>query len=549
MRIETALVERGPSGPLRRSVRTRGERVTRVGRGLLALVPVAFLAVFFVWPVGAILARGLWHHGSVDLRAFSDTLSEPGLLRVLRFTVWQAVLSTLLTLAIGLPLAAAVSRVRFPGRALVRALVIVPFVLPTIVVATAFRSLGVERSLPAILLAHCFFNLAVVVRVVGTSWETLDRRTTDAARTLGAGPVRTFWSVTVPALRPALVAAAAIVFLFCFTSFGVILVLGGPTFATLETEIYRRTAEMLDLRSAAVLSIVQLLAVASTLVVAGAMSGRAGRRRVVRVAPVPPRGISGRILTAAAVLPGLTLVLVPVIELIRRSFAGGAVGWSQLGRVTPGFTASPFHAIRTSLGIACTATVIAVTLGLALATAVTRRRRSRLGRVGEVGVLLPLGISAVTVGFGFLIVFDAPPLDLRTSWWIVPIAHALIALPFVVRTAVPLLRAVDPHQREVASVLGASPRRVWLEIDRRVITRAAAVAAGFAFAISLGEFGATLFIVRPETTTVPIAIYRFLARPGVTNSAQAFVLATILMLLTASIAFAGDRVHARAERH
>jgi thiamine transport system permease protein len=325
-------------------------------------------------------------------------------------------------------------------------------------------------------------------------------------------------------------------------------VLGGPTFATLETEIYRRTAELLDLRTAAVLSIVQLLAVVGTLAVAGVTAGRAGLRRVAPVERVRLRR-GRRLPVALAVLPGLLLVVVPVAELVRRSLADRAVGWTHLDRVTEGFTVSPLHAVATSLWIACTATVIAVALGLALATAVTRRRRSRLGRVGEAAVLLPLGVSAVTVGFGFLIVFDSPPLDLRTSWWIVPIAHALIALPFVVRTAVPLLRAVDPHQREVAAVLGASPRRVWREIDLRVITRAAAVAAGFAFAISLGEFGATLFIVRPETTTVPIAIYRYLARPGATNLAEAYTLATVLMVVTASIAFAGDRVRTRAGRH
>jgi thiamine transport system permease protein len=522
---------------------------SRAARVILALVPVAFLAVFFVWPVGAILARGLWHDGALDLGAFGDTLREPGLLHVIRFTVWQAALSTVLTLAIGLPLAAVVSRVQFPGRALVAALVIVPFVLPTIVVATAFRSLGVERSLGAILLAHCFFNLAVVVRVVGASWETLDRRTTDAARVLGAGPLRTFWSVTLPALRASLVAAGSIVFLFCFTSFGIILVLGGPTFATLETEIYRQTAELLDLRTAAVLSVLQLVAVVAALVVAGVMGGRAGRRGVGRIDRVRLRTPFRRVLATLAVLPGLALVTVPVVELVRRSLADDAVGYSRLNRVTEGFSASPLHAIATSLGIAIAATVIAVTLGLALATAVTRRRRSRLGRIGELAVVLPLGVSAVTVGFGFLIVFDTPPLDLRTSWWIVPIAHALIALPFVVRTAVPLLRDIDPHLREAAALLGASPRRVWREVDLRVIARAAAVAAGFAFAISLGEFGATLFIVRPETTTVPIAIYRFLGRPGATNTAQAFALATILMVLTGLVALAGDRVHSRGSRH
>jgi thiamine transport system permease protein len=518
---------------------------------LLALAPLAFLVVFFVWPVGAILARGLWHDGSLDLAAFSDILREPGTLHVLRFTVWQATLSTALTLLVGLPLTAVVSRVRFAGRSIVHALVIVPFVLPTIVVATAFRSLGIERSLGAILLAHCFFNLAVVVRVVGSSWETLDRRTTDAARVLGCGPARTFWSVTVPALRSALVAAASIVFLFCFTSFGVILVLGGPTFATLETEIYRNTAQLLDLRTAAVLSIVQLVAVIAALVVAGVTSGRAGRtRRIAAVRRQRLRTGRSRVLALLAVAPGLALVVIPVVELVRRSLADDAVGWTRLDRLTSGFPASPINAIRTSLTIACVATVIAVALGLALATAVTAgQRRSRLGRLGEMIVVLPLGVSAVTVGFGFLIVFDTPPFDLRTSWWIVPIAHALIALPFVVRTAVPLLRAIDPHQREAAAILGASPRRVWREVDLRVIARAAAVAAGFAFAISLGEFGATLFIVRPETTTVPIAIYRFLGRPGATNAAQAFALATILMLLTGLVALVGDRVQGRrAER-
>ncbi|MGZ4711641.1 MAG: ABC transporter permease [Acidimicrobiia bacterium] len=521
-----------------------------VGALALAVVPLAFLGVFFVWPVGAILARGLWHRGSLDLHALSAVVDDPGLWHVARFTAWEALLSTGLTLLVGLPATAVLSRTRVPGRAALRALLVVPFVLPTIVVATAFRSLGIERSLGAILLAHCFFNVAVVVRVVGTTWESLDDRELEAARVLGAGPVRAWCAVTLPALRAAIAAAASIVFLFSFTSFGVILVLGGPRFATLETEIYRQTAELLDLRTAAVLSIVQLLAVVAALLVAAAMSGRAVVHTRAR-ATGPPRGAQPRrrgrrgAMALAGLAPAVVLVAAPVLELVRRSLAHGADGYHRLDVTTPGFTDSPLHAIGTSILIACTATVLATSLGIALATAVTRRRRSRLARFGELVVVLPLGVSAVTVGFGFLIVFDAPPLDLRTSWWIIPIAHALVALPFVVRTAVPVLRAVDPHQRDAAAVLGASPARVWREIDLRAITRAAAVAAGFAFAISLGEFGATLFIVRPETTTVPVAIYRLLGRPGATNTDLAMALAVILMALTALAALAGDAVGVR----
>ena len=514
----------------------------RGGRALLTALPLAFLAIFFLWPVAAILGRGLSRNGSLDLSPLGDVLGDSSLRHVVAFTIWQAALSTVATLAIGLPAAGALSRYRFRGRGLLVAVLTMPFVLPTVVVATAFRSLGVEGSLLAIVVAHTFFNLAIVVRVVGVSWRSLDPREEDAARVLGAGPVSTFTTVTLPALRPAIVAAASIVFLFCFTSFGVILILGGPRFATLETEIYRQTAQLLDLRTAAALSIVQLVAVVAALAVAGAMSGRV-RRSTRRAAPrAIPTGLRSRLFVGGALVPAFALVAVPLIDLAWKSLAHQAYGYSHLTTTPLGAPGSPLHAVGTSIQIACVATVIAVALGLALAGAVTRPgRRSRIARATELVVVLPLGVSAVTVGFGFLIVFDTPPLDLRTSWWILPIAHALVALPFVVRSTVPVLRAIDPHQREAGALLGARPWQVWREIDLRVVARAAAIAAGFAFAISLGEFGATLFIVRPETTTVPVAIFRFLSRPGATNVDQAMALATILMVLTGLVALVGER--------
>ena len=514
----------------------------RLGRALLVGVPLAFLGVFFLWPVVAILGRGFTVRGSLDVSPLGDVLGDASLRHVVWFTIEQAVISTVATLAIALPATAVLSRHRFRGRALIVAGLTMPFVLPTVVVATAFRALGVQGSLAAIVIAHTFFNVAVVVRVVGSSWRGLSRTEEDAARVLGASPWRMFVTVTLPALRPAIIAAASIVFLFCFTSFGVILILGGPQFATLETEIYRQTAQLLDLRTAAALSVVQLAAVVSALIVAGTMTGRA--QRVSR--PAAPRrlpvGRRARLLLAASVLPALVLVAIPSLDLLRQSFADHAYGYTHLGTLPLGAPETSAVALLNSLRIATVATLMAVLLGLALATALTRPgRRDPSARVAQSLVVLPLGVSAVTVGFGFLIVFDAPPVDLRTSWWIIPIAHALVALPFVVRATVPVLRAIDPRQREAAALLGAPPWRVWREIDLRAIRRAAAVAAGFAFAISLGEFGATLFIVRPDTTTVPVAIYRFLSRPGATNVDQAMALAAILMVITGLVAFVGER--------
>ena len=183
--------------------------------------------------------------------------------------------------------------------------------------------------------------------------------------------------------------------------------------------------------------------------------------------------------------------------------------------------------------------LIAVVVGGLAAFAVARSRRSA---PLNTALALPLGVSAVTVGFGFLIALDEPPLDLRTSWILVPIAHALVAIPFVVRTAAPVLRSVDPRLREAAAVLGAPPRRVWREVDLPIATRALLAAAGFAFAISLGEFGATVFIARPQSPTLPIVIFRLLGQPGAANFGAAMAASTILMALTAAAMLAIERV-------
>ena len=190
---------------------------------------------------------------------------------------------------------------------------------------------------------------------------------------------------------------------------------------------------------------------------------------------------------------------------------------------------SPLEAAGTSLRYAAIATVIAVVVGGCGAFALARRRSAAL----DTTISLPLGVSAVTVGFGFLIALDEPPLDLRTSWVLVPIAQALVAIPFVVRTMIPVLRSIDPRLREAASTLGASPARVWREVDLPIVARAGLVATGFAFAISLGEFGATLFIVRPDTPTLPVEIFRLLGRPGATNFGAAMAASVLLMTITA----------------
>lgn len=238
-------------------------------------------------------------------------------------------------------------------------------------------------------------------------------------------------------------------------------------------------------------------------------------------------------------LTALLLILLPLGVLVERSFdgpGGYGLGYYEALQSAGGsgstFLVPPLEAVGNSLQYAFVATLIALVVG-GLAAAALTRRAGRLVRGFDALLMLPLGVSAVTVGFGFLITLDKPPLDLRTSWILVPLAQALVGVPFVVRTMLPVLRAVDDRLREAAAVLGASPLRAWREVDLPLVRRAVLVAAGFAFAVSLGEFGATVFIARPDNPTLPVAVARLLGRSGELNYGQAMALSTILMLVCA----------------
>jgi thiamine transport system permease protein len=525
-----------------------------VVRAARIAVPLAFLAVFFGWPVFAILSR------SFRAGALADALGDEALRRVAWFTVWQALVSTGLTLLAGLPAAYVVARFDIPGRRLFRAFVTVPFVMPTVVVATAFlvllrpggpfAFLHWDRGVAPMIVAHVFFNLAVVIRTVGGFWSNLDPRREDAARMLGASRVRTFLHVTLPLLMPAILAASVIVFLFTFTSFGVALLLGDPAHPTIEVEVYRQAALVFDLPTAAALAIVQLAAVAAVVyLLSRAQERRAVNQRLVAIGDASRRPRWGERLLAAGVLGFTTLFLaLPLAVLVWRSFHVGD-HWSlafyrALGSSSSSSTlfVSPWTAIRNSLVFAAAATLLALFVG-GLASFAVASRPGRGARVVDSLLMLPLGTSAVTVGFGFLVAFER--WDLSSSAALIPIAHAVIAIPFVIRTVVPALRSIDPRLRDAAAMLGASPSAVWREVDLPIVSRAFLVAAGFCAAVSLGEFGATTFIARPDTPTVPIAISRFLARPGTLGAGQSLAMSVILMVMTAVIVLALERVRVR----
>jgi thiamine transport system permease protein len=456
------------------------------------------------------------------------------------------------------------ARYRFRGKRLLWSALLVPFVLPTVVVGVAMlgvygpggvSGITLSGTIWAILIAHVFFNYAVVVRTVGSAWSTVSPAGEDAARMLGANSWQVFRGVILPLLRPAITSAASIVFLFSFTSFGIVLILGGIRQRTIEVEIYEQTARFLNLDVAAALTLIQLIGVVAILI----WFSRSQDRRSVSFEQHSatstervPLGFRQRLFVSVNLAFMAALLAAPLLVLLVRSFSTPQ-GWGfdfyrSLGDTRSGSTSfvAPIDALRNSVVFAVEATVIAVVLGACASWAIAGtdlvRSPTRWTRWADVALMIPLGTSAVTVGFGFLITFDESPMNLRSSLWLVPLAQAIVALPFVVRLLVPALRSIDPAMRESAALLGASPRRVWTTVDLPIVSRALAAAVGFAFAVSMGEFGATVFLARPDRPTLPVAIYRALGRPGAQNFGQAMALSTLLMVLTIGVLLMVDRL-------
>jgi thiamine transport system permease protein len=526
-----------------------------------ALVPLLVLGAFFVLPVWGMLSRGFAQDGHLDLGGVLDVLTRPEIQRAVWFTLWTSTLATAIACALGLPAAFALHRVAVPGRTLVRAVLVVPFVLPTVVVGVAFEqligaggplaSLHLDTGPFAIVAGLVFFNASVVIRVVGGAWESLDPRAGEAAAALGASPWQVLRDVTLPALRPAIVSAATVVFLFCATAFGIVLTLGGLRYSSVETQIYLLTTNLLDLQGAAALSVLQLVVVVG-LLLAAARARRTPDGTVARSRARVRRVTRTDVPALLATLLLLVLVVAPLSSLVVASLrVDGA--WSlesYRALQTPGdhqaLLVPVTTAVVNSLRIAVDATWMSLLLGLTVAAIVTRRSRTgaerRLRAVFDGLFMLPLGVSAVTLGFGFLITLGSPPLDLRDSPLLIPVAQALVALPLVVRVLVPVLAGIDDRLRQAASTLGASPYRAILVVDLPAIWKPLLAAAGFAFACSLGEFGATSFLVRDDRPTLPVVIFRLIGHPGDLNYGMALAASVVLGGTTALVMFAVERL-------
>jgi len=513
---------------------------------LLVAGPAIGLCVFYVWPFTTLLTAAL------DEGAIRAVVGRSRTWSIVWFTTWQAVASTTITIVVGLVPAWVIARFDFAARRFLLSLLTAVFVLPTVVMGAAFLALlpdSLDRTVWAVIGAHVVFNLAVVVRTVGTVWEHLPVDMEHAASTLGASPLVVFREITLPLIRPAVTAAAAIIFLFTFTSFGVIRVLGAPGTRTIEVEVWRRATQLGQVDQAAVLALLQLLVLGLLAVWSSVSARRHSRALELRplTRPQRPRTRRERLLVAVTASATMTVALTPLLALVVKSLSTPRgwtfSAWTGLGsaEVRPGLSVGidPLDALVNSVQTAAWTTLFATVAGALASLGIVAAGRT--GRILDAGLLLPIGTSAVTIGFGMLIAFDTAPFDWRSTWWIVPVGHALVAVPFVVRSTLAVLRAVDPQLSLAAATLGATPTRAWREVVVPHLWRPLAVGAALAAAISLGEFGATSFLSRSGGETLPIAIEQLLGRTGSLLQAKGYALAAVLAAATIAIVMLVDR--------
>lgn len=536
------------------------------GTWLLA-VPLVFMGAFYFFPLGKLINLAFSQSGSV----INKPINWQIITGATGFTFFQAGLSTILTILLGLPAAYLFGRFNFPGKNTLRIASTLPFILPTVVVAAGFNALigpkgwlnlvlmevlssskpviNIQNTLAAILLAHVFYNTSIVIRIVGSALAQLDSKLEDAAQTLGASTWKTFIKVTLPLLMPSILSAILLVFLFNFTSFGVILMMGGPRFTTLEVEIFIQTMQYLNLPLAGILSLIQL---SFTMAVTFLVMRMGDRGMGVPVMPrlkqeglrIPEKGWE-KAFTLIIVFLLLLLLISPILSLVIRSFsvatppisggAGEKIKFSLnyyrellINRQQSLFYVPPIKAVWNSLRFAGLSAFISLVLGMMLAYGLLSGPHFRSVNLL---MMLPLGTSAVTLGLGFFTAFSGLAGSQKWAGMLIPLAHALISLPFVLRVVQPALQSIPANLKFAAQSLGAKPLDVWRFIELPIIWRALMTAAVYAFTISLGEFGATSFLSRPEMPTMPIAIFRYLNLPGSLNYGQAMAMAVIILLV------------------
>ncbi|AFK17764.1 iron ABC transporter permease [Haloferax mediterranei ATCC 33500] len=565
--------------PARRVTRLLEQRLLSV----VAAATAVILLVLFYYPVATVFADAVLEEGGFTLDPIISILTnEFYLVDIIWFTAKQAFYSTIASLALGLPAAWLFSRFEFPGRETLRSLTILPFVMPSIMVAIGFvatfgrngtlnRALSVVGlppvellfTLEAIIVAHAFYNAPLVARIVTAAWESVDARTVETARSLGANPRRAFRDVVLPQLLPSVGIGATLTFIFTFASFPIVLALGGFQLATIEVFVYSKVRDLAYAEAASLAVIETVISLTLTAVylwyeanqrAAGGAASPLPRQSVLPADWTPKAALRTVGIAGYGIIIGLVFI-VPIASMVLASVTGGDGGFTLshyaflVERQATGasFQVKPLPAIWNSLVFAAGTLLVAVPMGVTMAILTTRQYRGR----GLINVLsmAPFAVSGIVVGLGLLrgLVFGVDVFGTRirvTGTLAIIAAHSVGAYPFVTRNVAPLFSRLDGRLVESARSLGATRTRALLDIELPLVWTGVVAGAAFAVAISIGEFDSTIILAEGSGSyTMPVAVERFLGR----RLGPATAMGCVLLVVTSMSFVVIDRFGGRGE--
>ncbi|MBR1938404.1 MAG: iron ABC transporter permease [Spirochaetales bacterium] len=527
----------------------------------ISILPLLILILVFFLPLYQNLRMAFIEEGSFTIERVEECFQSAYNRQILLFTLKQAALSSLFSILFALPGAYLFSNYRFTLRKLILSISNLCFFLPSILVVLGFvifygnsgvlntllmkmmktsePPLKILYSFKAIILAHVFLNFPIALSLITDTWSHLSQNQENASLSMGASGLGTFIRVTLPRILPVILSAALLIFLFCFTSFSIILVLGGgPQFTTIEVEIYRLNNIVLDQEKAAALSVysftMNLICLTIYLLFSSLFKNKE-KNRISRLRRPTSR------LTYLAISLYILLMLIfffsPLVSIVWRSF------YSTSQRYGTGYTtrayrelfglessialANTLDAIMNSIQIAILSACVSTIISLCLALWISKRRK---GGIFELLSMLPMAISSVTLGLGYSILRANISEDsILSGPVLVILAHTVIILPFCLRTLLPVLRSQNENKLNAAYTMGYGVMKASFDIEIPTIKSSIIRAFIFAFALSMGEVNATLTLARGKVSTLPLQIYRLI---NSYNYQSACAVGTILITIT-----------------
>jgi len=531
---------------------------------VIFLIILSYILFFFYYPLIMISKDAVYNDYGFTLEYISSIFYDASIVSSIVFSFWEALISVFLSLLIGIPVAYIITKYDFKGKNALVSIMMVPFILPGVVVAYAILTLygvngyftqlmrnffGFEiilgQGLPGIFIAHVFYNAPLAALIISSLWKRIDPELEYAADVLGSGGIDKFFRLTLPLISPGILSASLIIFIFCFTSFEIILILGGAIYRTMEVEIYTLYLAFFDFHRAAALSLLQLFIISLVTFMYLRVLERVtevrkiGRSEIMEVKNfissykdlLNPKKILILLylvfFSLFMILPIVIIFISSIIDPITKRIS--PMGWITLFSWTYNtfLGAPPIIAPINTLMYSIIASALVFIISMISARFLYDKKHISI--IYGVLIFIPVATSRITLGLGMISTFGLSGILFIDPRPLIIIAHTIIAYPFATRTVLNGYSKIDPDLIDISDILGASKLIRFIKVELPLLKPSLATSLVLAFAISAGEFAATNLLYRSSYATLTVFLYLMI---GARKFLAAGAAAALLSLIT-----------------